>query len=118
MRADCLLMPTPGTTSAIRNSEKAWFGRVSSSMIPERSTFTFGQQNSGTLQLLARALYQIGFLVLMLAPHQQEDGSAVWNVEAGVREPISRIVSPDFTERMVRLAAEHSSEYDGWGTSL
>jgi regulator of RNase E activity RraB len=68
--------------------------------------------------LLARALYRIDFLVLMLAPQQQEDGSAVWNVEAGIKEPISRIISSGFTERMVRLAEEHSSEYDGWGTSL
>lgn len=68
--------------------------------------------------LLARALYQSGFLILVLAPNEQEDGSVLWNVEAGLKEPISRVISSEFTERMVRLAAEHSSEFDGWGTSV
>ena len=77
--------------------------------------FWSAEQRDATL--LGRALYQCGFLILVLAPHEQENGSVIWNVEAGIKEPISRIVTPDFTERMVRLAADHSSEYDGWGTS-
>lgn len=68
--------------------------------------------------LLARALYQSGFLILVLAPNEQENGSIRWNIEAGLKEPISRMISSDFTERMVLLAEEHSSEFDGWGTSV
>lgn len=68
--------------------------------------------------LLARALYQAGFLVLVLAPNEQENGSILWNIEAGLKEPISKVISSEFTERMVRLAAEFSSDFDGWGTSV
>ena len=68
--------------------------------------------------LLARALHERGFLILVLSPNEQENGSVLWNVEAGLKEPISKVISSEFTERMVRLAAEHSSEFDGWGTSV
>jgi hypothetical protein len=67
---------------------------------------------------LVRKLEETGCVVLVLAPYEQQDGSKMWNVEAGIKEPISRVVTPDFTERMVRLAADHLSEFDGWGTSL
>ena len=68
--------------------------------------------------LLAKALYHSGFLILVLAPNEQEDGRVLWNVEAGLKEPVSKVISSEFTERMVRLAAEHSSEFDGWGTNV
>lgn len=68
--------------------------------------------------LLARALYQSGFLILMLAPSDQEDGTVRWSIQTGLKVPIARVLSPEFTETMVRLAAEHSSEFDGWGASF
>src|SRR5258706_5895672 len=68
--------------------------------------------------LLARALYQSGFLILVLSPSEQENGSVLWNVEAGLKETISKGISSEFTEKMVRLAAGQSSEVDGWGTRV
>jgi hypothetical protein len=68
--------------------------------------------------MLARSLYQSGFLILILAPSEQDSGEIFWNVTAGIKEPILRIISPEFTERIVRLALAHSSEFDGWGTSV
>lgn len=68
--------------------------------------------------MLARSLYQSGFLVLMLAPSEQEDGNVRWSIQIGLKTPIARILSADFTEAMVRLAADHSAEFDGWGASF
>jgi len=67
--------------------------------------------------LLAKALYQRGFLVLVIAP-EQTDETTRWNVEAGLKEPVALIASNEFTTRMIELALEHASEYDGWGTSV
>jgi len=67
--------------------------------------------------LLAKALYQQSFLVLAIAP-AHSDQSTRRNVEAGAREPIVLVASSEFTARMVDIALEHSSEYDGWGTSV
>ena len=33
-------------------------------------------------------------------------------------EPATLIASNEFTTRMIELALEHASEYDGWGTSV
>lgn len=68
--------------------------------------------------LLAKALYQSGFLILMLAPSDQDDGNVRWSIQTGIKVPISRILSQEFTETMVRLAAEYSAEFDGWGASF
>ncbi len=67
--------------------------------------------------LLAKALYGLGFLVLVIAPENSESMSR-WNVEAGLREPVTLIASNEFTTRLIELALEHASEYDGWGTSV
>jgi hypothetical protein len=64
--------------------------------------------------LVARALYQSGFLDLVLSPSQQENQSVLWNVEAGIQEPISRVLSSEFTEkRCVLLRSTHRSSTVG-----
>lgn len=67
---------------------------------------------------LARALYEKGYLVLALAPSNAESKKQQWNVEVGIRQSIKQTVRKELVEELVRLADRHSSEFDGWGTSL
>jgi len=68
--------------------------------------------------LLSRALYERGFLVLVLAPANSKEDPKRWNIEAGVRQSINITIRKEFVEGMVRMASDFSSEFDGWGTSL
>ena len=68
--------------------------------------------------LLARSLHRSGFLILVRAHCKQDRGEIFWNVTAGIKEPVSRIISPESTGRIDLLAVAHSFEFDGFGTSV
>ena len=80
----------------------------------------FLAENQQNASLLARALYEKGYLILMLAPSDSEDGShsSCWNVEAQVQHTPEEAASSLISEELVRLAAQFDAVYDGWGTPV
>jgi regulator of RNase E activity RraB len=68
--------------------------------------------------LLAQQLYQLGYLVLLLSPVEDEDGSVVWNVEASIQSTLADAASQRVAESLVRLSAEFDATYDGWGVTV
>lgn len=68
--------------------------------------------------LLARALYEKGFLILVLAPVTSSEHPSRWNLEARVSQSVDVTVRPEFVEDLVRVANAFSAELDGWGTSV
>lgn len=68
--------------------------------------------------VLARELYRRGYLVTAIARAAAEQDEERWNVEAGATIAPQKVLSDEFTEDLVRLAAAHDSAYDGWGTSV
>ena len=68
--------------------------------------------------MLAKELYNRGFLVLAISPVDGADGSQSWNVEAGATHAPAVAASRETSEDLTRLAAQFDAIYDGWGTSL
>ena len=68
--------------------------------------------------MLAKELYDRGFLVLAVSPVNNEEGPKLWNVEAGVEQAPSVAASRETSEDLTRLAARFDAVYDGWGTSI
>jgi regulator of RNase E activity RraB len=68
--------------------------------------------------LLAKELYEQGFLVLVISPVDTEDGSELWNVEAGLKQSPAIAASRRVSENLVRLATRFNSIYDGWGMNV
>ena len=68
--------------------------------------------------MLAKKLYERGFLVLAISPVSTEDESKLWNVEAGVEQAPTVAASREISEELTRLAAQFDAVYDGWGTSI
>lgn len=65
--------------------------------------------------LLAKALYDDGYLVTCLSPVPTEDDDRLWNVEAQLQQAPAVALTPEFAEGLVRLAARFNGVYDGWG---
>jgi regulator of RNase E activity RraB len=74
-----------------------------------------GQANSA---LLAQELYKRGFVLLLLKPASLQDDPGRWNIEAGIKMSILKVISDEFTETLVDLATAFGADYDGWGTSV
>ena len=66
--------------------------------------------------VLARELYKKGFLVKLLSSQSAANQEGRWGIEAGALIVPEEILGDDFTEGMVRLAANCDGVYDGWGT--
>src|SRR5258708_32444815 len=66
--------------------------------------------------LLAKRLYEKGFLLLKISPVTSDD-SGLWNVEAGISQTPAQAASREMSEGLIRTAASFNSTYDGWGTS-
>jgi len=78
--------------------------------------FWAGDQSDAAV--LARELYRRGYLVTVIARAAAEQDEERWNVEAGANIAPQKVLSDEFTEELVRLAAAHDSAYDGWGTAV
>lgn len=67
--------------------------------------------------LLAKRLYDQGFLVLAISRVTSDD-SGLWNVEAGIDQTPIQAASLKVIEGLIRTATQFDSVYDGWGTSI
>ena len=45
-------------------------------------------------------------------------GRNLWNVEMAITESVNRVVSREFTSRLIEIAAMFDGKFDGWGTSV
>lgn len=68
--------------------------------------------------VLARELYRRGFLVTLLLPSPESEDEDRWSIEAGALIVPNQILGDDFTEGMLKLAAQCDAVYDGWGTEV
>jgi hypothetical protein len=85
---------------------------------PQPVDFHFWAWSQRDAAVLARSLYQMGFLIRLLAPAKAEDDPDRWFVEAGAKIPLLQAAGTELTEKLIRLAAEQDSVFDGWGTSV
>ncbi len=68
--------------------------------------------------ILAKELYDLGYLLLMLAPAEIEDDHSRWNIEARIHTSPAHAANHDLSEKLVRLSAKHNCVYDGWGARI
>jgi regulator of RNase E activity RraB len=85
---------------------------------PRHVEHHFWARNQRKAAELARELYKRDFLVLVICPVDDEDGSKWWNVEAELQQTIEQTISQKLVSELVRLAAKFEAIYDGWGTSV
>ena len=67
---------------------------------------------------LGHELRKRGFELLALKPVSSQHDPECWNIEASMVASISSVISQEFTEALLDLAARFGAEYDGWGTSV
>lgn len=89
-------------------------GVVLSKARPVEHHFWANSQREASM--LAKALYDSGYLILAISPVTTEDGGSLWNVEAGINQPPNVAASMQLSEELTRLASRFDSVYDGWGT--
>src|SRR5688572_30173505 len=65
----------------------------------------FWANSQSEAALLAKELYNRGFLVLAISPIKTNNDSIVWNLEAAIEQAPSSAVSRQVTEELTRLAA-------------
>ncbi|MBX3268074.1 MAG: ribonuclease E inhibitor RraB [Acidobacteria bacterium] len=65
----------------------------------------------------AKRLYDEGFLVLVIAPVADENGTT-WNLEVRKRETVKDVIGEPKTAYLVELANQYNALYDGWGTQV
>jgi hypothetical protein len=85
---------------------------------PRPVDFHFWAWSQRDAAVLARSLYQMGFLIRLLAPANVENDPDRWSVEAGAKVTPRQAAGAELTEKLIRLAAEQDSVFDGWGTSV
>lgn len=85
---------------------------------PRPIDFHFWAWTQRDAAVLARSLYDMGFLIRLLAPSPAEGDPDRWAIEAGANVSPDQAVGRDLTAKLVRLAAEEDAEFDGWGTSV
>ncbi len=77
----------------------------------------FWARDQRSAALLAQRLYELGHLILVISP-VDEDGSKMWNVEAGIQRTLEDAGGERVTDELVRLAAQFGATYDGWGANI
>jgi regulator of RNase E activity RraB len=85
---------------------------------PQSVEHHFWAEDQQGAALLAKELHGRGYLVLVISRADKEDGSKLWNVEAGIERTLAEAADPGVTEALVRLAARFNVTYDGWGASI
>jgi regulator of RNase E activity RraB len=76
----------------------------------------FWASNEATARKLAAALEQRGYAPV--STNTSVDDPSLWNVEANIDASPLSVVALSFVEALVKLACEHDSAFDGWGTSI
>jgi len=67
---------------------------------------------------IAEELTHRGFVIQTRRAAPSSSDPTLWNIEAGIKQSIDLTLRSEFTDELVRLAAAHSSRYDGWGTQI
>ena len=63
---------------------------------------------------LAKALEDRGFLVLSKSSSASSSDPSFWDVEATIKQSIELTLRHEFSDELVRVAAQHCGQYDGW----
>src|SRR5262249_18208092 len=85
---------------------------------PRPIDFQFSAWTQYDAAVLAQGLYKMGFFVKILAPAPVENDPDRWSVEAGAKIPLNQALGAELTEKLVKLADQEDSVFDGWGTSV
>jgi regulator of RNase E activity RraB len=82
----------------------------------EHHFWSFSEEDA---RMLADALRSEGYWGVTIGPTQRtNDGAHFWSIEAAFTRTLADAASNEVTEALVRLAAAHGSDYDGWGVSI
>jgi hypothetical protein len=85
---------------------------------PRPTDFHFWAWSQRDAAVLGKRLYEMGFLIRLLAPASIENDPDRWSVEAGAKIPLAESLGDSLTEKLVHLAAAEDAVFDGWGTSV
>ena len=85
---------------------------------PRPIEFHFWAWTQRDAAVLGRSLYQMGFLVRLLAPAPKDDDPDRWAVESGAKIALTKALGDELAEKLVKLAAAEDAVFDGWGTSI
>ncbi|MDZ7637535.1 MAG: ribonuclease E inhibitor RraB [Bryobacterales bacterium] len=85
---------------------------------PRPVEFHFWSWTQRDAAVLGRSLYEMGFLIRLLAPASEEDDPDRWAIEAGAKLPLLQALSEELTKKLVELADADDAILDGWGTSV
>ena len=85
---------------------------------PRPIDFHFLAWSQRDAAVVAKRLYEMGFLIKLLAPAPIENDPDRWSVEAGAKIPLAESLGGSLTEKLVHLAAMEDAVFDGWGTSV
>jgi hypothetical protein len=85
---------------------------------PRPVDFHFWAWSQRDAAVLARGLYEMGFLIRLLAPASTEEDADRWTVEAGARIPLEQALGEELTEKLIKLAGKENAAFDGWGASV
>ncbi len=66
----------------------------------------------------AKALYDAGFQLSVLAPSPSVSEPDMWNVEVTIVLSVQAVVSDDFIRNIIMFADNYAARFDGWGTSV
>jgi len=85
---------------------------------PRSVDFHFWASTQRDAAVLARSLYEKGFLIHMLAPAPGENAPDRWSIEGGLKIPLTLALGERLTEELIKLASAEDATFDGWGTSI
>ncbi|HEU0124241.1 MAG TPA: ribonuclease E inhibitor RraB [Bryobacteraceae bacterium] len=85
---------------------------------PRPIEFHFWAWTQRDAAALGRSLYQMGFLVRLLAPAPIDADPDRWAIESGAKIPLTQALGDELAEKLVKLAAGENAVFDGWGTSI
>ncbi|MCZ2153470.1 MAG: ribonuclease E inhibitor RraB, partial [Bryobacterales bacterium] len=85
---------------------------------PRPIEFHFWSWTQRDAAMLGRSLYEMGFLIRLLAPAPEDNDPDRWAVEAGAKLPLAQALSDKLTRKLIELADAEDAIFDGWGTSV
>lgn len=85
---------------------------------PRPVEFHFWAWTQRDAAVLARRLYEMGFLIRLLSPAPANDDADRWAVDAGVKIPLEQALGDELAEKLIRLAGKEDAVFDGWGSSV